>query len=54
MAECKIYGCYKQAVEFVDMWGFCSQHAEEYKKRFAEALEAQQAKREERKTTRQW
>lgn len=46
MTECKMYGCNKQATVTVDIWGFCKQHAEEYRKRFAEALKEQTIKRE--------
>lgn len=42
MAECKMYGCRKQATLVIDIWGFCEQHAEEYRKRFADALKEQQ------------
>ena len=46
MAECKMYGCHKQAAVTVDVWGFCEQHAKEYRQRFADALEVQRQKRE--------
>jgi len=45
MKQCQMYGCDKQAIETVDIWSFCRQHADEYKKRFDEALKAQAVKR---------
>jgi len=43
--KCQMYGCNKQATETVDIWSLCKQHADEYRKRFTEALEAQAIKR---------
>jgi len=44
--DCQRYGCAKQGVDVVDMWVFCKEHAEEYKKKFAAALLEREVKRQ--------
>ena len=44
--KCQMYQCKKQAVEQIDVWQLCQTHADEYKKRFKEALEYRDSKRQ--------
>jgi len=42
---CQYYECQNVAVEQVDIWWLCKAHAQEYKAKFKDALEAQRIKR---------